>query len=196
VTPLVLASASTSRARLLEAAGVAFEVQVSGLDEDAVKAQMQGADGVALATMLAERKALAVSAMRPDALVLGADQVLVARAGLLSKAGTREAAAAQLRALRGDVHTLATAAVLARADRVVWRHVEQPRLWMRPFGDAFLGDYLAGESDAVLGSVGCYRLEGPGAQLFERVEGDYFSILGLPLVPVLAALREQGVLSR
>ncbi len=191
MTRLVLASASASRARMLEAAGVAFEIQPANVDEDAVKAATH--DGAAVAAVLAERKALHVSTGRPEALVLGSDQVLVARGGLMSKAGTREAAAAQLRALRGDVHSLVTAAVLAKAGKVVWRHAEEARLWVRAFSDEFLERYLAGESDAVLGSVGCYRLEGPGVQLFERIEGDYFSILGLPLVPVLAALREQGV---
>jgi nucleoside triphosphate pyrophosphatase len=194
VTALVLASASASRARLLEAACVPFEIHPASVDEDRVKVSMQGAGGHAVADTLAELKAMQVSKARPGALVLGSDQVLVAGGGLMSKAGTRAAAAEQLRALRGGMHRLVTAAVLARDGAVVWRHVEEARLWMRRFSDAFLERYLAGESDAALGSVGCYRLEGPGAQLFERVEGDYFSILGLPLIPVLAALREQGAL--
>jgi septum formation protein len=194
VTCLVLASASTSRARVLSEAGVAFAVQPARIDEDAVKAS--GADGRAVATQLAGLKALAVSASRPGDLVLGADQVLVCAGSVLSKAGTGAEAAAQLRFLRGKPHILISALVLAQGGAVVWRHCDEARLRMRDFSDAFLDSYLEAEGEAVLGSVGCYRLEGPGAQLFESIEGDYFSILGLPLLPLLAALREQGVIPR
>lgn len=194
MTCLVLASASTSRAHVLSEAGVVFAVQPAHIDENAVKAS--GADGRAVAAGLAELKALRVSVSRPGDLVLGADQVLVCAGDILSKAETVAEAAAQLKFLRGKPHTLISALALARSGAVVWRHCDEARLRMRDFSDAFLDVYLKAEGEAVLGSVGCYRLEGPGAQLFESVEGDYFSILGLPLLPLLAALRERGVIPR
>ena len=194
MTALVLASASTSRARVLSEAGVAFAVQPAHIDEDAVKAS--GADGPAVAAGLAELKALRVSASCPGTLVLGADQVLVCEGKILSKAETFAEAAAQLKFLRGKSHTLISALALARDGAIVWRHIDEARLAMRDFSDAFLDFYLDAEGGAVLGSVGCYRLEGPGAQLFDSVEGDYFSILGLPLLPLLEILREQGVIPR
>lgn len=184
---LVLASASTSRAALLTAAGVPFTVQPAHVDEDAVKTAVT--DGHHVAAALAEMKALAV----PGDLVLGADQVLLLEGAVLSKAPSLDAAREQLRSLRGKRHILVSALALARDRRIVWRHVDEAQLWMRDFSDDFLEGYLAAED--VLGSVGCYRLEGAGVQLFERIEGDYFSILGLPLVPLLMALREQGVVA-
>jgi septum formation protein len=186
---LILASASKSRARLLENAGVPFSVRPANIDEDAVKAS--GLDASAVAEKLAELKATAVA----GELVLGADQVLVCDGGIVSKAVTLGEAAAQLRTLRGRRHVLISAAVLARGGTPVWRHVGESALWMRDFSDAFLESYLAAEGFGILGGVGCYRYEGSGAQLFSRVEGDYFSILGLPLVPLLAALREHGVIA-
>jgi len=191
---LVLASASSSRAQILRDAGVKFEVRPAHVDEDAVKAS--GGDAGAVAAKLAELKALRVSAAHPDALVLGADQVLVCDGKLLSKADTLADAAAQLKFLRGRQHILVSALALARDGAVIWRHSDEAELGMRDFSDAFLDDYLSTEGEAMLGSVGCYRLEGPGAQLFESVRGDYFSILGLPLVPLLAILREHGVIAR
>ena len=188
MTRLTLASASKSRARLLENAGVPFTVRPANIDEDAVKAS--GADGRAVAEKLAELKAIAVA----GELVLGADQMLVCDGRLMSKAATLDEAAQQLRMLRGRRHVLVSAVVLASNAAPVWRHVEESTLWMRDFSDAFLESYLAAEGAAMLGGVGCYRYEGAGAQLFARVEGDYFSILGLPLVPLLAALREHGVI--
>jgi len=198
MTALVLASASSSRAKLLRQAGVPFEVHPAHVDEDGLKESMlaDGAQGRAIADALAELKARRVSNARPDALVLGADQVLVCDGELFSKAETVEAAAAQLRSLRGKPHLLVTAAVLAKDGAAIWRHVDISTLWMRDVSDAFLEAYLATEGDDLLGSVGCYRLEGAGAQLFERIEGDYFSILGLPLVPLLAALRQHGVVAQ
>jgi septum formation protein len=153
------------------------------------------ADGRAIAGALAELKARRVSASDGEGLVLGADQVLVCEDTLFSKPETHAAARSQLQRLRGRPHQLLTAAVLARAGTPLWRHVDVSTLWMRSFSDAFLEAYLAQEGDAVLGSVGCYRLEGMGVQLFERIDGDYFSILGLPLVPLLAALRQHGVMA-
>jgi len=198
MTALVLASASTSRARLLRHAGVPFEVHPAHVDEDSVKESMlaDGAQGRAIADALAELKARRVSNVRPDALVLGADQVLICDGELFSKAETIEDAAAQLRSLRGKPHLLVTAAALAKDGAAIWRHADISTLWMRDFSDAFLETYLAAESDDLLGSVGCYRLEATGVQLFERIEGDYFSILGLPLVPLLAALQQHGVVAR
>jgi septum formation protein len=191
---LVLASASASRAQILRDAGVPLEVQPAHVDEETVKAS--GEDGATVAAKLAELKALRVSSSCPDALVLGADQVLVCDGRLLSKADTLAEAAAQLKFLRGKPHTLISSLALARDGAVIWRHSDEARLAVRDFSDAFLDDYLSKEGDTMLGSVGCYRLEGPGAQLFESVQGDYFSILGLPLVPLLAILRKHGVIAR
>jgi septum formation protein len=196
MTRLVLASASPARAGLLRQSGVAFEVRPAHVDEAVVRDAMRAehADGRAIAGALAELKALRVSASDSEALVLGADQVLVCEDALLSKPETIPAARSQLQWLCGRPHQLLTAAVLARDGTPLWRHVDASTLRMRPFSDAFLEAYLAQEGDAVLGSVGCYRLEAMGVQLFEHVDGDYFSILGLPLVPLLAALRQQGVM--
>jgi septum formation protein len=192
MTRLILASASASRAGLLHGAGVAFEIMPARIDEDAVKTSLR--DAARVAETLAELKALRISASHPDALVLGADQVLAFGDELVSKSENLAEARALLRRLRGHEHHLIGAAVLAKAGTPVWRQVDRARLWMRDFSDAFLEDYLAREADAALACVGCYRLEGAGAQLFSRIEGDYFSILGLPLIPLLAALREHGVI--
>ena len=189
MTRLILASASTSRAKLLENAGVAFTVRPANIDEGGIKASER--DGRVVAEKLAALKAVAV----PGELVLGADQVLVCDGRIMSKAATLTEAAEQLRALRNRRHTLISAVALATDGAPVWRHVEESVLWMRDFSDAFLETYLAAEGPGILGGVGCYRYEGAGAQLFSRVEGDYFSILGLPLVPLLAALRDRGVIA-
>lgn len=196
--PLILASASRVRAALLQRAGVAFVVEPSHVDEDAEKQWLQkdGATPGEVARALAELKAQRVSAGCPDALVIGADQVLDLDGALLSKATNLQEARDQLIRLRGRSHDLICAAVLAKAGTTVWRSFQSCRLWMRSFSDAFLDGYLATDGDLALQSVGCYRLEERGVQLFERIEGDYFSILGLPLIPLLAALREQGALSK
>jgi septum formation protein len=198
VTGLILASGSKARAAILEAAGISFEVHPARVDEDAVKDSLlaEGADGRAVADALAELKAIRVSSSYPEYLTLGADQVLILDGTLVSKSADLAAARALLRQMRGKRHELVTAMVLAKGGAPVWRHVSSASLWMRAFGDAFLDDYLAASGDGILGSVGCYHLEGLGAQLFERVEGDYFSILGIALLPLLAALREQGILQR
>jgi septum formation protein len=195
---LILASTSAVRAALLASAGVAFDAVPAHIDEDAAKESLL-AEGVrprGIADALAELKALRVSSTCPAALVLGADQVLDFGGELLSKAATMDAARAQLARLRGNSHKLMSAAVLVRDGSVVWRHVEESELRMRHFSEEFLDSYLLQEGEAVLGSVGCYRLESYGAQLFERIEGDYFSVLGLPLIPLLAALRNHGVLEK
>jgi len=196
MTGLILASASAVRAQLLERAGITFQISPARIDEDTVKNALL-AEGVrprGIADALAELKALRVSSSRPDALILGADQVLDLEGELLSKGEAISTSRAQLVRLRGRTHRLLSAAALARNGAIIWRHVDEARLVMRDFSDAFLESYLAEEGEAVLTSVGGYRLEGLGVQLFECIDGDYFSILGLPLVPLLAALRDQKVL--
>lgn len=193
---LILASASQARRDMLAGAGVAFVVRVAGVDEDAVKAAHDPSDGPGLARELAGAKALAVSRQDGDAWVLGADQTLSFDRGLMSKAGSPEQARVRLEALRGREHQLHSGAALARNGQIVWSGVDTARLTMRDFSDAFLDAYLAAEGEALLACVGSYRLEGMGAQLFETVQGDYFTVLGLPLWPVLAELRRAGVLVR
>lgn len=190
---LILASASPIRRHILEAAGVTFEVDVARVDEDAAKASLR-ADGLSprdQADALAALKALSVS-QRREGLVIGADQMLALEGETLDKPKDRAEARAHLQRLRGRTHQLMCAAVVARGGEVLWRHVETPRLKMRAFSDAFLEDYLERGGERLFASVGAYQLEGLGAHLFERVDGDYFSVLGLPLLPLLAFLRERG----
>ncbi len=192
---LVLASASSARRRVLEGAGVPFVQDPSGVDEDALKATLRARSAAKLARALALAKALAVSARRPDAPVLGADQVLECEGKLFAKPRDKTEARAQLVSLRGRGHRLVNGLALVRGGRVIWQYDDEARLWMRDFDDAFLENYLAGAGPEVLESVGVYRLEGRGAQLFARIEGDFFSILGLPLLPLLEALRREGILA-
>jgi septum formation protein len=193
---LILASGSTARAALLRSAGVEFAVEPSAIDENAIKREFGVADrdAVGCAEALAAAKARAVAARHPDALVVGADQILVAGDEWFDKPGDSTAAGRQLRRLSGREHTLVTAACVIRRDIRLWHVVAQPRLTMRRFGADFLAAYIAAEGEALLGSVGAYRLEGRGVQLFERIEGDYFAILGLPLLPLLGFLRGRGLL--
>jgi septum formation protein len=191
---VVLASVSVSRRLLVGSAGICFEALPPGVDEAAVKRELAGADGATLAAALADRKALAVSAQRPDAVVIGGDQTLMCEGRLFDKPADIEAAHRQLRELRGRVHELQSAVSVARNGIVEWRHVASARLWMRTFSDDFLVRYVEACQDWLTSSVGGYRLEGLGAQLFDRVEGDYFTILGLPLLPLLGWLREAGIL--
>lgn len=195
---LILASASSARAALLGAAGVEFAVESSAVDEVAIKREHRsaGCDAAACAMALAEKKARVVAARHPDALVIGADQILVAGDEWFDKPGDAEAAAAQLRQLRGREHVLVTAAVIFSGNGRLWHAVSKPRLTMRAFGDAFLAGYIAAEGKAVLGSVGAYRIEGRGVQLFTRIEGDHFAILGLPLLELLEFLRGRGMLGK
>jgi septum formation protein len=188
---LVLASASAARARMLRDAGLSIDVDPPHVDEESVKTTLRAEDLKPRdqADALAELKALAVSRRRAD-LVLGADQILVLEKDAFDKPRDRADAAAQLRLLRGRTHTLVTAAVIAREGVPVWRFVAEPELTMRHFSDEFLESYLDRVGDAALVSVGAYQLEGLGVQLFERTQGDWFAILGLPLLPVLAFLRE------
>jgi septum formation protein len=188
----ILASSSTSRRIMLESAGVPFVAVAPSFDEEPVKEKLihEGADGPSLAHALAEAKCRAVSEDRPGALVLGADQVLVSEGTIYSKAGDEAEARRILRALRGKEHELISAAILMREGVALWRRTDMARLTMRNFSDAFLHDYMAAEMPDILGSVGCYRIEGRGAQLFSSVRGDHFCIRGLPLIPVLEALRD------
>jgi septum formation protein len=193
---IVLASASSSRRTMLEAAGVTFTVVAPNVDEDLMKDMLTGggADGPRIADALAEAKAVAVSERHPAALVIGADQVLACGGRIFSTALDEDEARATLLALRGRTHELICAAVIAEAGKPIWRRTETATMRMREFSDEFLDEYLTAEIPEVLGSVGCYRIEGRGAQLFSEILGDHFCIRGLPLIGVLAALREQGAL--
>ncbi len=195
--PIVLASKSPARAAVLTGAGLTFETLDSGVDEDLVKAHLlvEKASPKTVAEVLAEKKALAVSATHP-AWVIGADQTLEFDGGLYDKVSDLAMAADRLRLMRGRSHKLHSAVVLAHQGVTVWRDCVTAELTMRPFSETFLTRYLEMEGAACLGSVGCYRLEGPGAQLFSRIDGDYFSILGLPLLGLLEHLRTVGVVKR
>lgn len=198
MTSLILASASLPRARLLAAAGVQFRIMPADMDETVPKrdSAAKGHDTATTAHRLAVEKASAVARNHPDALVLGADQILSLGGEIISKCRNENEAASLLRRLRGRTHELVTAVVLVRDGIELWSHVSTPRMTMRAFSDVFLQDYLARAGAALTQCVGCYELEGLGVQLFERMEGDYFSVLGLPLLSVLAALREHGVIAR
>jgi septum formation protein len=193
---LTLASKSAARAALLTGAGVPFETAGSGVDEDEIKRAMlaEGAGPKEIAEALAEAKAVAVSQNRPG-LVIGADQTLDLAGELYDKVESVGAARERLLRLKGRPHQLHSAVVVAEDGQVVWRETASATLTMRDFSDAFLESYLAEEGEAALGSVGCYRLEGPGAQLFAKIQGDYFAILGLPLMGLLELLRRRGVLT-
>jgi septum formation protein len=194
--PIILASASPTRAGLLAAAGVPFTVEPAGIDEGAIKHEMikAGSTAIDCAQALAKAKAAAVSMLSPEALVIGADQVLVAGADWFDKPETLAEAHAQLRKLRGRTHVLATAVCVLRAGERLCQLVSQPEMTMRPFTDAFLDAYIAAEGEALLGSVGAYRLESRGIQLFSRMTGDHFAVLGLPLFELLDFLRSRGAL--
>ncbi|MFZ5721479.1 MAG: Maf family protein [Pseudomonadota bacterium] len=192
---VILASKSAARRALLSGAGVTHEADVAGVDEEAVKTTLlaDGATPRDVADALAELKAIKVSAKR-SGLVIGADQTLDLDGTLYDKTETLEAARERLMALRGKTHKLHSAVVVAKDGAPIWRELATASLTMRDFSDAFLDEYLATEGDQALGSVGCYRLEGPGAQLFSKIEGDYFAILGLPLLGLLDLLRRHGEL--
>ncbi|CAN5469144.1 nucleoside triphosphate pyrophosphatase [soil metagenome] len=195
---LILASQSAARRAMLDSAGVPFEAVAAGVDEEAAKAGLRaaGIDGRDLADALAELKALKVSARYPGALVLGSDSVVqLADGTMLDKPETRDQAESHLSQLSGGVHSLYSAAVIAEGGRAVWRHVDRAKLHVRPLSDGFIATYLDAEWPAISGCVGCFRIEGPGVQLFSRIEGDHFTVLGLPLMNVLGYLRTRGILA-
>ena len=193
--PVVLASRSAARAALLREAGVPIEVLPARVDEAAVKAAMivEAASPRDIADALAELKAQRIAVRAPDRLVLGVDQVLVCDGRLYDKPADMAEARSQLQSLRGKAHDLVSAAVAFEDGRPVWRHIGRARMTMRPFTDGFLDSYLESHSSAFLSSVGAYRIEAGGAQLFSRIEGDYFSVLGLPLLETLGFLRTRGL---
>lgn len=194
--PLILASASPSRRRLLEAAGVDCRVEPARVDEAAFKlaAQADGITASELAVMLAQIKAERVSARWPGGFVLGADQLLDCDGEWFDKPATAQGLRQQLQALRGREHRLRTAAVVVRDGVRLWHHLAEPRLTMRSFSDGFLDRYVESFADRVVNNVGGYEIEGPGLQLFARVAGDQSSIMGLPLLPLLEFLRANGIL--
>lgn len=194
----ILASSSESRRNVLTAAGVPFEAVPPGLDEDFIKESLlrDRTPLEKIAGALADAKALRVSQANPTALVLGGDQTLLFDEELVSKCNDMTEARILLSRLRGKQHRLVGAATLALGNTVVWQHVETADLWMRHFSDVFLDRYLETEGTSILSAVGCYRLEGQGVQLFHRIKGDYFSILGLPLLPLLAELRKRDVIAK
>ena len=196
--PLILASASAARAGMLAAAGVPFEQLPAAVDEAEAKEALR-ADGVApgdAALALAELKARRIGRRMPGRVVLGADQILTCEGVWYDKPSSLGEARAQLAALAGRRHELWSAAIVLRDDARLWHEIAQARLWLRPCSDAFLDAYLDAVGDRALASVGAYQIEGLGAQLFARVEGDRFAILGLPLVGLLECLRVQGMLLR
>jgi septum formation protein len=182
---------------MLRGAGLAVLQEPAGVDEDMVKHSLkaEGADAADVALTLGDLKAQQVSRRHPDAFVIGADQMLECNGIWFDKPPDIDHARGHLQALRGKTHQLITAAVVVRAGGRVWQHVDRASLTMRPFSDAFIDDYLAETGAEVCSTVGAYRLEGLGAQLFSRVEGDFFTILGLPLLPLLDFLRGHGIVA-
>ena len=195
--PLVLASGSPYRRRMLEAAGLSFEVVVADVDESRLKqafgSRSPKPQAAEVAEALARAKAQAVSVRHPEAFVIGADQVLALGDELLDKPGNAAAARVQLSRLRGHTHRLISAAALAQGGHVLWCRSDEATLAMRAFSNAFLDSYVAKAGAGIHHIVGAYEIEGVGVQLFDRVAGDYFTIIGLPLVPLLAELRSRGV---
>ena len=195
---LILASQSASRRAMLDAAGVPHDAIPAHVDEEAAKAVLRAekASPRTLADALAELKAVKVSLAHPGALVLGSDSLVAFEDGsTLDKPEGREAAAAHLRLMSGKRHDLVSAAVIAENGRAVWRVVDRAKMFVRPLSDVFIGQYLDAEWPAIAGCVGCYRIEGPGVQLFSRIEGSQFTVLGMPLLSVLDYLRVRGALT-
>ena len=193
---VILASGSATRKAMLRDAGVSFTIDVASIDETSVLESLQAEQAKPrdAADILAEMKAVKVSLKHQGALVIGADQILSLGPKFFEKPNDMASARRQLLELRGQSHILSSAAVVARDGAAIWREVREAKLTMRPFSDAFLDDYLAKAGPAILTSVGGYQVEGLGAQLFSRIDGDHFTILGLPLLPLLDMLRAQGVL--
>ncbi|WP_072396008.1 Maf family protein [Hyphomicrobium sp. CS1GBMeth3] len=195
---LVLASGSATRRALLEAAGLAIDVSPADVDEAAIRDSMRASDAhvshESVADALAAEKARAVSEKKPTALIIGADQVLSFEGRLFEKPASIEEARAQLIELRGKTHALHSAVALARGGNIEWRHIETAKLKLRAFSDAALDAYLLRAGEAVTTSVGAYQIEGPAIQLFESIDGDHTTILGLPVLPLLAELRRREVI--
>ena len=193
--PLVLASKSAARLTLLAAAGILVEVLPADIDERGIETKASAREPGGAAALLAREKARVVAAQRPGRIVLGADQTLALGARRFSKPVDRQSAAEQLRTLRGQTHALHSALAIMRGDKVLFEHADVAWLTMRNFSDDFLQQYLDTAGEAVMASVGAYQLERPGIQLFERVEGDYFTVLGLPLLPLLDFFRREHFLA-
>lgn len=195
-TPIILASRSDIRAQLLRNAGVSFDIIKARIDEDSVKHAMQAEDAPPrdIADALAEMKARKVADKFPDAMVIGCDQVLALDKQILSKPTSPEDAKQQLQQMRGERHMLLSAAVIYHEGKPVWRHIGQVRLRMRDVSDAYLDGYISRNWDDIRHSVGAYQLEAEGVRLFHSIEGDYFNVLGLPLLPLLAFLTLRGVI--
>ena len=190
---IILASASQARRRLLISAGIAVRTIPSGINEEALKARRSQPEGreEELAARLAEAKALAVSALHGNDLIVGADQILLLDGRLFDKPRSLAEARDQLSELRGRTHLLVSAVAAAQRGSMLWCHCDAAKLSMRDFSDAFLADYMAAMGEELLTTVGAYKIEGRGIQLFDRMEGDYFTILGLPLLPLLSFLRSR-----
>jgi septum formation protein len=199
LSQIILASTSRARREMLAAAGVPFTVEAADVDEPAIRKTLLAAESAAtppqLADALARAKAEDVSQRHKGSLVIGGDQVLALGTELLTKAKDEATARATLKKLRGKTHELHSAVALAADGKVLWTHTGTARLKMRDFSDAFLEEYLTRAGDRIGQSVGAYELEGLGVQLFDKIEGDYFTILGLPLLPLLAELRAQGMIA-
>ena len=193
---IILASGSPHRRALLRNAGLEFSAQKPDIDERAVEAALAGSGATPedVAAVLAEAKAVAVSERHPNALVIGSDQTLSLGGELFHKPADMEAARRQLLRLSGRTHQLSSAVALAGEGRTVWRHTAVARMTMRRLDPAAIGRYLSDVGDAALGSVGCYQIEGEGIRLFDKIDGDFFTIVGLPLLPLQAALRAQGAI--
>ncbi len=197
--PLILASASPGRAAVLRSAGLEFRQQGSGIDEAAIREALSPESSLVepedIAELLARTKAEAVSAREPGAMIIGGDQILVLEGRILEKPTDFAAARTQLMSLRGKTHVLISAVCLCRGGETIWCGIDTATLKMRHFSPEFLGRYLALAGTDVLGCVGAYQFEGPGVQLFSKVDGDYFTIIGMPLIPLLEKLRELGVVA-
>jgi len=193
---LLLASQSSGRAAMLRAAGLIFETTAAHVDEEALTASLaaEGQSARNIADALAEAKAIKISSRLPGVTVLGADSTLALDDGaMLTKPETPDEAAAQLARMAGQRHRLFSAVVAARDGAPVWRAISEARLWMRPLSDGFIADYVARHWDSIRWTVGCYEIEGAGVQLFERVEGDPWTIIGMPMLPLLNWLRATGL---
>ncbi len=197
---IILASGSRARREMLRAAGVSFTVETADVDEDAIRAALNDDDGEAtvdpddVAEILAVAKAEAVSLQQPEAFVIGGDQVLAFEDHILTKPKDEASARRQLASFRAKVHALHSAVAIAHNGEVQWSTVDTAEMYVRDFSDAFLDDYMRRAGRTVLDSVGAYLMEGLGIQLFERIEGDYFTVLGMPLMPLLGELRARKLI--